>query len=863
MLKRILISLLTSLFYLVYLGCFSVAKAQSHEETLRNSYQKIIDSFPQDLEKAQREGPEWEEVQVLNNAGLAYQFMGDYQKAIELLQQALTIARSIPDPNRIQQIIRNLATAYSKVGDYQGIDFLESQLQQAKTGGNITEISELLWMLGDAYSSLPNLQKAIEYYQEYLQVYPSISDEARQGKEIQRSAVLTRLASAYALLGNSEKQIATLQEQLTLAQQANDAKLQLSTLLELSSVYQYRRQNPSQAISLIQQAIQLAQQINEPQLEIIATHQLALLLAQQGNLDQLIKLLKVALVQAENTKNIFLQARTLDYLSRAYASLGNYQEAIELRKKIISIYQNFYPPDQPNLLAGMAIGNLGILQFQAGQFSEAEKNLQLALTTESQWRQQTLSISNLEGRTRDELNLSLRDSSLEIQEFYRTWQQILVATDRTNMALEISEAGRARAFLDLLTSRFGVSDSSLAVAPTPNLEQIKRIAQAQNSTLVLYSLVYKTNVFSTVKTGAPESEAKELYIWVISPKGTITFRKSDLEPLVQELNTVKGGLPLLEFLVTNARNSIFVRGRSSSATDNPASSSKSAERTTYKSLQRLYQLLIQPIADLLPTDPNERITFIPQDTLFLVPFAALQDNMGKFLIEKHTILSAPSIQVLEFTHQQRLTATSAQTALIVGNPDMPKLALEPGEPPVKLPPLPGSEQEAKTIAALLKTQPLIGSQATEITVLETIKNARWIHLATHGLFDDIQGFQSSLALTPAGNEDGFLTAREIINLKLNAELVVLSACDTGRGRISGDGVIGLSRSFIAAGVPSVVVSLWKVPDQPTAFLMQNFYQNLQHSPDKAQALRQAMLITLQQYPNPKDWAAFTLVGEAE
>jgi CHAT domain-containing protein len=98
-------------------------------------------------------------------------------------------------------------------------------------------------------------------------------------------------------------------------------------------------------------------------------------------------------------------------------------------------------------------------------------------------------------------------------------------------------------------------------------------------------------------------------------------------------------------------------------------------------------------------------------------------------------------------------------------------------------------------------------------------------------------------------------------MKLNAELVVLSACDTGRGTITGDGVIGLSRSLITAGVPSVIVSLWSVNDNSTAFLMSEFYRHLQQNPDKALALRQAMLATKQKYNHPFDWAAFTLIGE--
>ena len=140
--------------------------------------------------------------------------------------------------------------------------------------------------------------------------------------------------------------------------------------------------------------------------------------------------------------------------------------------------------------------------------------------------------------------------------------------------------------------------------------------------------------------------------------------------------------------------------------------------------------------------------------------------------------------------------------------------------------------------------------------------ARIIHLATHGLLDDVRGIGSAIVLTPEGNDDGLLKAEQILDLKLNAELAVLSACDTGRGKITGDGVIGLSRSLISAGTPSVIVSLWSVPDAPTASLMTEFYQNLQNNSDKAQALRQAMLTTLKQHPNPQNWAAFTLIGEA-
>lgn len=121
----------------------------------------------------------------------------------------------------------------------------------------------------------------------------------------------------------------------------------------------------------------------------------------------------------------------------------------------------------------------------------------------------------------------------------------------------------------------------------------------------------------------------------------------------------------------------------------------------------------------------------------------------------------------------------------------------------------------------------------------------------------------SVQTTGKANRDGLLKAEEIVDLKLNAELVVLSACDTAQGKITGDGVVGLSRALISAGTPSVLVSLWKVDDKATAILMREFYQNWQSSGDKAQALRQAMLTTKQKYPHPTFWAAFTVIGESE
>ena len=446
---------------------------------------------------------------------------------------------------------------------------------------------------------------------------------------------------------------------------------------------------------------------------------------------------------------------------------------------------------------------------------------------------------------------------------YSTLQEVLANQNQHQKALEITERGRAQAFVRLLTNRFSshsaqatIKSSESQIKPL-NIQEIQQIAKQQNSTLVSYSIIKEV----VEAEGQRKLQDSELYIWVIQPTGKIEFRRISLKRLVEEKTSLKALINEGRcFIPSCLRN----KQRSQPATNPTGTIPIVEQRFLDPSLQELYQLLIEPIADLLPQDPASRITFIPHESLFLVPFAALQDSSGNYLIEKHTILTAPSIQVLSLTKKQQQLA-SGKGALVVGNPTMPSVAFTANQPPQQLSSLPDSEAEAIAIAQLLNAEPLTGDKATKVAVLQQIERSRIVHLATHGILDDVEGLgvPGVIALAPSKDDSGLLTASEIFNLRLNAELVVLSACNTGRGRITGDGIIGLSRSFIAAGVPSVVVSLWSVSDESTAELMAEFYRQMQLTPDIAQALRKAMLVTLVKHPNPVDWAAFTLIGEAE
>ena len=441
-------------------------------------------------------------------------------------------------------------------------------------------------------------------------------------------------------------------------------------------------------------------------------------------------------------------------------------------------------------------------------------------------------------------NIDTISNSANQTSIYKQLQKNLINQNKPEAALEISERSHNGEFWELLTSH-----KSKQIAISLSSEQIKQVAKQQNATIVQYSIINDEFVIA----GQKQTQESELLIWVIKPTGEIALRQVNLKPLWQKENTS------LSDLVAGIRGIMGTQHRN----NKKIKVFPGEKDISKKDLQKLHEILIQPIADLLPNQPDKHIIFIPQGDLFFVPFAALQDKKGQYLIGKHTIATAPSIQVLDLLYQRKQQNQGlVKEVLIVGNPIMPAKPFPGWEKPQEQHPLPGAEQEAKQIAEIFNTKALTGNAATETTIVQKMSQAKIIHLATIALPNNEQGLDSALALAPSGKDDGWLTSEEIQNLNLKAELVVLSGNDTAIGKVTNDGVIGLSRSFFTAGATSVIGSLWAVSDRETAFLMTEFYQELSKNPDKAAALREAMLTTMKKYPNPMSWAGFTLIGNS-
>ncbi|MEG4035239.1 CHAT domain-containing protein [Microcoleus sp. S36b_A4] len=726
----------------------------------------------------------------------------DYSKAIACYQQNLELARLSRDDAREGYALNNLGATYYAIGDYEkAISYQQQRLAQAESRADLLGKGQAFIGLGAAYGAIGNYKKAIEYYEQSLEVAHSLKS----------------------------------------------LDLEASILRNLGLVY-YAQKEYTRAVEYQEQSLAIAKQQRDRRGEALALSNLGLVHYSLTNYAQAIDEQKQSLAIALELRDRFVQGRALENLGIAYYAVKNYPQAIESYQQSLAIAREL----SDRHAQGRVLSNLGDALYKAKQPAEAIKAL---FSTIEIWESLRSNLKN------NDLHLI---SIFETQETsYSMLQEVLAHQNQHNEALEIAERGRAQAFVRLLTSRFSSQSAQATLKSSENqikpldIQEIKQIAKEHNSTLVSYSLI-KEDVEAD---GQRKLQDSELYIWVIQPTGKIDFRRISLKGLVEEKTSLKA-------LITEGRcfipSCLRNKQRSKPATNPTRTLPIIEQRFLDSSLQELYQLLIEPIADLLPQDPASRITFIPHESLFLVPFAALQDTSGNYLIEQHTILTAPSIQVLSLTKKQQQLA-SGKGALVVGNPTMPSVAFTTNQPPQQLSSLPHSEAEAIAIAQLLNAEPLTGDKATKVAVLQQIERSRIVHLATHGILDDVEelGVPGVIALAPSKGDSGLLTASEIFNLRLNAELVVLSACNTGRGRITGDGIIGLSRSFIAAGVPSVVVSLWSVSDESTAELMAEFYRQMQLTPDIAQALRKAMLVTLVKHPNPVDWAAFTLIGEAE
>lgn len=437
------------------------------------------------------------------------------------------------------------------------------------------------------------------------------------------------------------------------------------------------------------------------------------------------------------------------------------------------------------------------------------------------------------------------------QAVYQELITLLIDGNRPADAFEYVERAKGRALVDLLASRKNIAIHAC------NAGQIS---------VTLNELAKAEKKLNVINDPDSKQDSDRIRGLVITMKKELAFHAPEFASLVSVTGTPVSEIrdrlaedeTLIEYYASDRDWFVFVLKRDGItakklgplnldkdvrdfrvALTNPASSD-------YMYYSRdLYRKIVDPIADQLN---STKLTIVPHGSLHYLPFAALYGE-GGYLIDRYNLRVLPNASVLKFL--KGYPKEGEDRILILGNPDL-------GDPQYNLK---YAQEEALSISHIFPgAVVLLGPDAKAVYVQRNGRQFRFIHFAAHGLFDPENPLNSALLLASDQGHNGWLRAGDLYSLSLNADLVTLSACETGLSKVSkGDDVVGFTRGFLYAGARSIVSSLWKVDDLATRDLMVGFYTNLPWM-HKDEALRQAQLEVKKKYPHPFFWAAFQLTG---
>lgn len=438
---------------------------------------------------------------------------------------------------------------------------------------------------------------------------------------------------------------------------------------------------------------------------------------------------------------------------------------------------------------------------------------------------------------------------------------VLVADGRVADAFAVSERSRARALRDMMAHRTTVLDLSgaRAVRETEDLRQqvaLARVDQHDASAEGMSAAARIAELESRLRDIALRTTSREASVDLVVRPASATSSAADVQA------RLPGDAALLEYHVlenetllwrldrSSLRLHLLAIGRSAlrGLVDDFRRAVIGRDSSAPERARALYRLLVGPA---LTESPAGSVIIVPHDVLHFLPFAALADDDGRFLVERTPLSVLPSASTLDLDRPS-LTRTGVRLAAF-GNPVT--------DPQYRLAALPGAEAEARAIGEVFAgAKVFTGRLASKTTFLAEAPRQHIVHVAAHALFDDVDPMASAVFLAPDKKNRGRLEAQEIFAQKLGeTRLVVLSACQTGLGRLGrGDEVIGLSRALLAAGVRSLVLSLWEVDDESTARLMAAFYRQLQDT-SLSESLRRAQLEVMQTHREPFFWASFFVV----
>jgi tetratricopeptide (TPR) repeat protein/CHAT domain-containing protein len=877
---------------------------------------KALEYYTQALALHRAVGNREGEATTLSNIGAVYYGLGERQKALEYLTQALAIFRAVGDRASEATLLNNIGQVYSALGEKQkALEYYTQALALRRAVGDRAGEATTLNNIGLVYSDLGEKQKALEYYTQALAIFRAVGDRASE------ATLLNNIGQVYSALGEKQKALEYYTQALALRRAVGDRAGEATTLNDIGGVY-YGLGERQKALEYLTQALAIFRAVGDRASEATLLNNIGQVYSALGEKQKALEYYTQALALHRAVGNRAGEATTLNNIGKVHDDLGEKQKALEYYTQALDIVRavGFREGE------AMTLGNIGVIERDRGNLGEARTRIEAALDLIEAVRAQAPGpelratfLASYRGFYELYIDLLLRQHEREPDKGHdrvafqaseraraRSLLELLAEARvdvRQGIAPELKERERAvHARLAAIQSRLLQAYRQLHpdAAQIAALEAEFKQADAEREE-VEWEIRRRHPRYAELQYPTP--------VGVSAVQGMLEEGTALLEYVLLRENGVVFVVTREEFRAVRLGSAQTIREYVEKLREAVAAGPRRGAFSNYVLHARwLYQELVQPVEAWI--EGKRELIIVPDGILYYLPFELLltsAEGMGgdprrlPYLVRKYAVRYVPSASVWVGLGRPEAERREWEKTLVAyADPvygDMEGAVREAwrsafGEL-AKLPRLPHSRREVQQIARLYPAADVVlrvGQEAREERVKSgEAERARYVHFAAHGVLNENKPEYSGIVLTlgapsalatragetarraepeRAGQreesaEDGLLQVYEVFNLRLNAEVAVLSACETGLGKeVRGEGIVGLTRAFLYAGAEAVVVSLWKVMDPATAELMVRFYRHLRAGMKKAEALRQARLEMLDQYVHPYYWAAFVLVGKS-
>jgi CHAT domain-containing protein len=821
--------------------------------------------------------------QLQTDIGSLHYMWGNPSLALDYYRKGLELSESVGDNNLTSSALKSIGFVHSVEGNYPlALEYYQKSLTLSEKLGNKLLTADTLSKIGSVNYSQGNYGVALAYYDKSLRLREALGDKAGI------ATALTGIGNVHFMQRSTGLALEYFQRSLTLGQEVGNRRPIAHTLMSIGIAYRDRR-NFGLALEHFQKSLKLSEELGDRLLISYALYQIGFAHQVQRHYDLALEHYRKSLTLKESLNERRGIAETLNDIATVQYEQGNYPSALETAARAVAIAREIGFREtlwEAPTTAGRAHRMLGQLEKSRYAFEEA--------------------IAAIE-----DFRTQVGGGEQQLQQFfenkvspYHDMVELLTAQNNHRDALVYAERAKSRVLLDVLQA------SSKSVTKDMTAQEQQQERRLRSELVSVNSEVSRerqrpqldqtrlVGLNARLEKARFDYEAFQTTLYAAHPQLRVQRGEAKTLTLEDARGLLTDQDALLEYVVTDKKTYLFVLTTEAGATSHapklksytlPITRNDLTEQVTAFRQQlarrdltfratanKLHELLIGAVRAEL--QGKRTIVIVPDGVLWELPFQALTDTNGHYLIQDHAISYAPSLTVLrEMTRlrKQRQAGNAEVNFLAIGNPELRNETAERVSlvhRDEKLEPLPEAEKEVTILGQLYGPRSAIytGADAREDRFKQEAGRFNVLHLATHGILNDASPMYSQIVLAQSDTgEDGLLEAWEIMKLHLNADMVVLSACESGLGRVGvGEGMIGLTWALFVAGSPTSVVSQWKVESSSTAQLMVEFHRNLQPKTpklklSKAQALQKAALTVLgnKSFRHPFYWAGFILVGD--